>query len=110
MRRDVEKWQYSLLHDSSSEHSSAWNDGPASRLSTAASELFRLLLDEVPLQTSRLVVRTLQREYSCLQLWCDGYGLAAGDLDAVLANSKRLRYSTIRLLVSVCYTLADSKP
>ncbi|KAL2201511.1 hypothetical protein P885DRAFT_73854 [Corynascus similis CBS 632.67] len=107
MRRDVEKWQYSLLHDNSSEHSSSWNDGPASRLSTAASELFRLLLDEVPLQNSRLVVRTLQREYSCLQLWCDGYGLAAGDLDAVLANSKRLRYSTIRLLVSVCYTLAD---
>ncbi|KAK4247363.1 hypothetical protein C7999DRAFT_32236 [Corynascus novoguineensis] len=107
MRRDVEKWRYSLLHDSNSERSSSWHDGPASRLSTAASELFRLLLDEAPLQTSKLVVRTLQREYSCLQLWCDGYGLTTGDLDAVLANSKRLRYSTIRLLVSVCYTLAD---
>jgi hypothetical protein len=33
----------------------------------------------------------------------------SGDLDVILAESKRLRYSTLRLLVSICHTLADSK-
>jgi hypothetical protein len=42
-------------------------------------------------------------------LWCDGYGVRDGDLDAILAESKRLRHSTYRLLASICNTLTDSK-
>jgi hypothetical protein len=42
-------------------------------------------------------------------LWCDGYGVRDGDLDAILAESKRLRHSTYRLLASICDTLTDSK-
>ena len=78
-------------------------------LSTTVSELFRLLLNHARLQTSNAMFRTLEREYSYLQLWCDGYGVPFGHLDAILAESKRLRHSTLRLLVSICHTLADSK-
>ena len=53
--------------------------------------------------------RTFEREYGYLQLWCDGYGVRDGDLDVILAESKRLRHSTYRLLASICDTLADRK-
>lgn len=91
------------------EPSSSRTDGLASRLSTAATTLFRLLLAGWPPQQPKPLFRALEREYGCLLLWCNGYGLSSGDLDAILADSKRLRNTTLRLLMSISHSLTDSK-
>jgi hypothetical protein len=112
MNPEIEKWQHSVTigeRDQGPEPSTSKADGIAFRLSTAASELFRLVLKTARNQTSRTVFRTLEREYGHLQLWCDGYGALSGELDCVLAESKRLRYLTYQLLASVCETLTDSR-
>ncbi|KAK4233258.1 hypothetical protein C8A03DRAFT_19629, partial [Achaetomium macrosporum] len=107
----IDNWRYTLSHDGRQEAPSSPHHGLASRLSTAASELFSQLLahgrPSQPSNFSKSLFRKLGREYSCLQLWCDGYGLASGDLDVVLAESRRLRCLTVRLLARICYTLAD---
>jgi hypothetical protein len=108
MGREIEKWQYSV-YGTCSEPSSSRSEGLATRLTAGISELFRLLLGHDQTQISTSTLRTLEREYGYLQLWCDGYGVRDGDLDAILAESKRLRHSTYRLLASICDTLTDSK-
>lgn len=106
---EIQQWQHSVLGRDASEFSASKHDGLAARLSTAVCELYRLLLSHAPLQVSRAVFRTLERQYGYLKLWCDGYGAPSGDLDAVLAESTRLRRATYRLLMSICHTLADSE-
>ena len=105
MDSGIEEWQHSVLSDVSTELSSSQHDGIASRLATAAIKFFGLLLEHAP----QHLLRSLEREYDYLQLWCDGYGVPFGELDAVLAESRRLRHATYRLLVSICRTLADRK-
>ncbi|KAK4119061.1 hypothetical protein N657DRAFT_650618 [Parathielavia appendiculata] len=107
MSYGIETWQHSVPGEGNAEPSSSQTDGLASRLSRTASELFALALQHARRQTSKAVFRTLEREYGYLQLWCDGYGAVTGDLDDVLAESRRLRYSTYRLLVSLCQILTE---
>jgi hypothetical protein len=109
MGREIEKWQYLVSYGGCSEPSSSRSEGLATRLTAGISKLFRLLLGHAQPQISTSTLRTLEREYGYLQLWCDGYGVRDGDLDAILAESKRLRHSTYRLLASICDTLTDSK-
>jgi hypothetical protein len=109
MGSEIKRWQQSVVRDADSEASSSKQDGFVSRLSGAACELFHLFLEEGHLKTTRPHRRTLSRIYDYLQLWCDGYGVSSGDLDAALSESKRLRHDTCRLLVSICHTLANSK-
>ncbi len=98
-----------MLSDVSAEPSSSRHDGITSRLATAAIKFFGLLLEHACLEASPDLLRSLEREYGYLQLWCDGYGVPSGELDALLAESRRLRLATYRFLVSVCRTLADRK-
>ncbi len=109
MDSGIEEWQCSVSSDVTAEASSSRHDGIACRLATAATEFFGFLLEHARLQTSPPLLRTLEREYGYLQLWCDGYGVPSGKLDVVLAESRRLRHATYRLLISVCRTLADRK-
>lgn len=111
MSLKIESWQHSVsvpADEEGAEPSSPKVDGFASRLSRAASELFEITLRHAQRRTSKPVFRALQRQYGVFLLWCDGYGAVAGDLDDVLAESRRLRNSTHRLLVGLCQTLADS--
>ncbi|KAK4153805.1 hypothetical protein C8A00DRAFT_33418 [Chaetomidium leptoderma] len=107
MSGEIEQWQRSVLNNGTSGPSSSKTEGLASRLGTTASELFRLALNHGQLRAPKSAYSKLQREYGYLQLWCDGYGVVAGDLDLILAESKRLRHSTVRLLVNICHILAD---
>lgn len=107
MDNGIEKWQHSVLSNVPTEPTSSRHDGIASRLATAATKFFGLLLEHARLKISPDLLRALEREYNYLQLWCDGYGVPSGELDAVLAQSGRLRLATYRLLVSVCSVLAD---
>ncbi|KAK3374677.1 hypothetical protein B0H63DRAFT_525976 [Podospora didyma] len=95
-RGEIVKWQDSLSRDEgigieADGSSSSTPDGLTTRLRTAASQ-----------------IRSLEREYDYLRLWADGYGLFSGELDKILAASKRLRHSTNRLLVGICQTLSDN--
>ncbi|KAK4144173.1 uncharacterized protein C8A04DRAFT_28075 [Dichotomopilus funicola] len=110
MSLKIENWQHSVsapADEESAEPSSSKADGFTLRLSRAASELFETILRCAEKQTSKPIFRALQRQHGFFLLWCDGYGALAGDLDEVLAESRRLRNSTHRLLVSLCQTLAD---
>ncbi len=109
MDSGIEKWQHSVSSDVPIGSSSSRHDGIASRLATAATDFFGLLLEHARPHTSSDLLRALEREYGYLQLWCDGYSVLSGELDAVLAESRRLRLATYRLLVSVCRTLADRR-
>ncbi|KAH6640130.1 hypothetical protein F5144DRAFT_484433 [Chaetomium tenue] len=107
MGNEIKRWQQSVVRDGDTEASSSKRDGFTSRLSKAACALFHLCLDQGHLRTIRPHRRKLSRVYGYLQLWCDGYGALSGDLDVALSESKRLRHSTYRLLVSICHILAE---
>lgn len=109
MGSEIKRWQRSVVRDADTEASTSKQNGFASRLSKAACELFHIFLDDGRLETLEPHRRELSRMYGHLQLWCDGYGVLSGDLDASLSESKRLRHDTYRLLVSICHILADSK-
>jgi len=109
MGNEIVQWQRSVLHDAGLGPPSTKPDGIASRLGTCACELFRLLVEQARDQAPKDVAGALERECGYLQLWCDGHGAASGELDAVLAESKRLRRSTYRLLTSICHTLTDRR-
>ncbi|PVH71686.1 hypothetical protein DL98DRAFT_596710 [Cadophora sp. DSE1049] len=51
--------------------------------------------------------RTLERSWSSLILWSDGYGVTDGELDEVLAKSCTLRQSTLELLTNISKTLTE---
>ncbi|KAK3291112.1 uncharacterized protein B0H64DRAFT_377880 [Chaetomium fimeti] len=110
MDNEIEFWQQSVVPDDGCEALAHKHEGFASHLTKAACELFRLLLEQDRLETTRSDYRALSRVFGYLQLWCDGYGAPSGDLDVVLSESKRLRHDTYRLLVSICNTLADRLP
>ncbi|KAI0602749.1 hypothetical protein F4775DRAFT_155029 [Biscogniauxia sp. FL1348] len=53
----------------------------------------------------RSILLNLQRSHSYMVLWADGYGVNDGLLDTSLDRSRRARYSTLRLLSSICQIL-----
>ncbi|KAK4097713.1 hypothetical protein N658DRAFT_265334 [Parathielavia hyrcaniae] len=97
MSHKIENWQNSVPDGNNAEPSSATTDGLASRLTRATCEVFGFALQHAKRQTSKAVFRALKRQYGYLQLWCDGYGVAAGDLDDVIDDSRRLRHSHLSL-------------
>ncbi|KAH6631004.1 hypothetical protein B0J18DRAFT_476237 [Chaetomium sp. MPI-SDFR-AT-0129] len=110
MSLKIENWQHSVSlpgDEESAEPSSSKTDGFASRLSREASELFSLTLRHAQRQASKPVFRSLRRQHGFFLLWCDGCKAPTGDLDDILAESRRLRNSTHRVLVSLCQTLTD---
>lgn len=109
MGNEIVQWQRSVLHDAGLGPPSTKPDGIACRLGACACELFRLLVEHAQDQAPKDVAGALERECGYLQLWCDGHGAASGELDAVLAESRRLRRSTYRLLTSICDTLTHRR-
>jgi hypothetical protein len=69
-------------------------------------ELLRHLSEQ--LDVSKVVRMSLQRTYSLMVLWSDGYGVREGDLDDILAKSRNIRRDTLKILSSVANTLLDS--
>ncbi|KAK1754018.1 hypothetical protein QBC47DRAFT_385416 [Echria macrotheca] len=105
MDAKIEQWQ-SLVRDEG-EASTSGRDGLASRLSNAALELYALILKHAGKTLSKPQIRRLQRDRGYFVLWCDGFELSSGNLDEILADSKWLRHSTYRSLVSICRSLAE---
>ncbi|GAB1319996.1 Zn(2)-C6 fungal-type domain-containing protein [Madurella fahalii] len=93
------QWQEFVLNSGEPPWPKDTNRRLAGNLSAAASSLWRSILGRCQNQLPELVLRRIRREYGHYQLWCDGYGVLSGELDNVLAGSKRLRLSTYRLLV-----------
>lgn len=52
---------------------------------------------------------SLERSFSRLKLWSDGYGVSQGELDNVFAKSRTVRHATSKLLASIGATLTDRK-
>ena len=104
MARDIKQWQDSVLTEEKAAPDGS--DTPILRLFTAAGSLYGLLLKSVETLLPTPEFRRLEREHHRLELWGDGYGVVSGNLDHVLADAKRMRHSTICLLVTICRTLA----
>ncbi|KAI0411103.1 hypothetical protein F5X98DRAFT_64653 [Xylaria grammica] len=80
------------------------------RLCVETSVLFKQIIkllfnDGIPsLEPHRI---SLQRSFSRLIMWSNGYGIADGLMDEVFAKSRSLRCSVIHLLASIATTLTD---
>lgn len=107
MDAKIEEWQKLVRQEG--EASGSKHDGVASRLASAALELYELVLEHAEKRLSKPQARRLQRDRGYFILWCDGFGVTSSDLDGVLGDSKWLRHSTYRLLISICRLLADSE-
>ena len=83
------------------------SSGPAERLWESCVEIYSGLLkipkpDNVISAASR---KKISRDLKLLLLWGDGLRSPDGGLDSIIQQSKRLRYETIRLLVSTATML-----
>ena len=103
MACDVEQWRDSVLMEEETAPDRPYT--PILALFTTASSLYGLLLECVEGLLPTPDIRRLERERDRLRLWADGYGVVSGNLDHVLADTRRMRHSTICLLVSICRTL-----
>jgi len=103
MACDIKQWRDSVLMEEETAPDRPYT--PILRLFTTASSLYGLLLECVEGLLPTPDIRRLERERDRLRLWADGYGVVSGNLDRVLADTRRMRHSTICLLVSICRTL-----
>jgi len=101
----IQRWQTALPGDKKGGESASESAGLAARLTTVICLLYKHSLDCLRPGLSRPSYRRLEQPYDYLRLWSDGYGVPSGDLDGILDDSKRLRRSTLRLLLSICRTL-----
>ena len=110
MSSQVQLWRVSLpASDGDAALSSRAPPASAARLITLACDIYQLCLESLAKRLSKPLYRKVERPYGYLRLWADGYGVSSGELDKVLADSTRLRRSTVRLLVSLCRTLTNRK-
>ncbi|KAF5618430.1 ankyrin repeat [Fusarium sp. NRRL 25303] len=79
------------------------------RLCDAVLGFYKELLRHVSkqLDVPKLVRMSLQRTYSLMVLWSDGYGVREGDLDDILAKSRNIRQATLKILSSIANVLLD---
>ncbi|KAF3012669.1 hypothetical protein E8E14_011448 [Neopestalotiopsis sp. 37M] len=98
----VLKWQQSVRDDHHIDEKP-----PVSHLFTVCSEFYAEIVAQLSANsaTERGLLLKLQRSHSYLILWADGYGVTEGHLDASLDKSRRVKRSTINLLISICQTL-----
>jgi hypothetical protein len=102
----VLKWQQSVRDDHHIDEKP-----PVSHLFTVCSEFYAEIVAQLSANsaTERGLLLKLQRSHSYLILWADGYGVTEGHLDASLDKSRRVKRSTINLLISICQTLTKRK-
>lgn len=70
-------------------------------------DVLTALSEDASIERSILV--GLKRSLSYLVLWADGFGVGGERLDIALSKSKRVRATTLRLLLSVSRTLIESE-
>lgn len=77
---------------------------------TACSDLYAGILNDLRGQKtlSQPTFISLERAYSYLLLWANGYGVVDGSIEASLDKSKRARQATFRILISISRTLYKS--
>ncbi|KAJ3538481.1 hypothetical protein NM208_g5891 [Fusarium decemcellulare] len=82
---------------------------PIARLTGILLALFRKVLVNLSEQPnfSRDIFISLDRSRSCFVLWSDGYGIANGNLDDKLRQSRNLRQVTTKSLVHISHTLVE---
>jgi hypothetical protein len=83
---------------------------PIAQLYSSCLKLNRGLLRvlEAKPRLSKANVRRLERSYESLCLWGAEFKVSEGNLDDILQRSRRLRRSTVKLLISVGRTLSSS--
>lgn len=96
---DLQRWvqRTSLASSQKAQHSRV---GLAGNLFETSLQLIISLLElakERKLIPSH-IIRSCQNEVERYHLWGDGFGVADGDLDALLAKSSELRFNVISLL------------
>ncbi|ETS86364.1 hypothetical protein PFICI_00192 [Pestalotiopsis fici W106-1] len=98
----VLKWQQSVKDDHHIDEKP-----PVSHLFAVCSEFYAEIVAQLGTNpaTERGLLLKLQRSHSYLILWADGYGVAEGQLDASLDKSRRVKRTTINLLISICQIL-----
>ncbi|KAF5560729.1 ankyrin repeat [Fusarium phyllophilum] len=101
----IREWQVDAHHSDGLENKSV-----TARLCDAALRFYKELLRHVSkhLDVPKLVRMSLQRTYSLMVLWSDGYGVREGDLDDILAKSRNIRRATLKILSSIANTLLDN--
>ncbi|KAF4474657.1 Ankyrin repeat [Fusarium agapanthi] len=100
----IREWQTDAQHSDGLEDKSV-----TARLCDAALRFYKELLRHVSkqLDVPRPVRMSLQRTYSLMVLWSDGYGVREGDLDDILAKSRNIRRATLKILSSIANILLD---
>ena len=99
--------------DGSDEESQPNTKSLTARLCTENLELFRTIVKQLKKHRNYSKSGTkphyisLERSYSRLKLWSDNYGVSQGELDEVLAKSRKLRRAALKLLTSIATTLTD---
>ncbi|KAI9151342.1 Cross-pathway control protein 1 [Paramyrothecium foliicola] len=98
----IHRWQQEVV--TIREHS---NDNlPVASFFDSCSNLFRHLLHALSSQNvEENLLKKLERSYSQLLLWDDGYGVKSGELEAKLKRSQRIGDLTLRTLKHICWTL-----
>lgn len=85
----------------------------AARLCAKIHDIFRAIIEyllinnESPNLTEPYL--SLERSFSRLKLWSDGYGVSKGELDDVFARSRTVCRATLKLLASIGATLTERK-
>lgn len=76
--------------------------GPAERLWESCADIYVGLLDSLKtIGASENLLKDIRKEFKTFLLWGDGLKNGEGGLDWILQQSKRLRHSTIRILISM---------
>ncbi|KEY74655.1 hypothetical protein S7711_08422 [Stachybotrys chartarum IBT 7711] len=94
----IQQWQQEVLVP----QEETLEKPPVALLFDACSELFLLLLNTLSKQrTSKSLLHKLERSYSQLLLWDDGYGVSKGEFEAMLKRSQRIGDFTLQTLKSI---------
>ncbi|KAF5575530.1 ankyrin repeat [Fusarium pseudocircinatum] len=98
------EWQADAHHSDGLEDKSV-----TARLCDAALGFYKELLRHLSkqLDVPKLIRMSLQRTYSLMVLWSDGYGVREGELDDILAKSRNIRRAALKILSSIANILLD---
>lgn len=70
-------------------------------------EILRHISKEVDIK--KPVRMSLERTYSLMVLWSDAWGVTDGSLDEIFAKSRKVRRSSLKILLSIANALLESR-
>ncbi|KAL7934246.1 hypothetical protein V8C35DRAFT_302120 [Trichoderma chlorosporum] len=108
--RNIQEWQLQQQSVQPSEYiDGASEHNEIAELSSSLLALFKKVVRELPEQKQipKSVQISIERSYSALILWSDGFGIAQGRLNAVFNKSRKLRYTTLKNLLHIGRVLVE---